>query len=110
MVCQEISLPNHPKSDEEIVQLYQSQITAKTKLIMVCHMVNITGQILPIRKICDMAHQHGVEVMVDGAHCVGHIKVDIEALDCDYYGTSLHKWLSVPLGAGALFVKEETHS
>lgn len=106
MVCKEISLPNHPKSDEEIVQLYQSQITAKTKLIMVCHMVNITGQILPIRKICDMAHQHGVEVMVDGAHCVGHIKVDIEALDCDYYGTSLHKWLSVPLGAGALYVKE----
>ena len=66
-----ISVPNHPKNDEEIVSLYESQITKKTKLIMVCHMINITGQILPIKKICEMAHSHGVEVMVDGAHCVG---------------------------------------
>jgi len=102
-----VSIPNHPESDEEIVALYESQITAKTKLIMVCHMVNITGHILPIRKICDMAHGHGVEVMVDGAHCVGHIAVDIKALDCDYYGSSLHKWLSTPLGAGLLFVKKD---
>ena len=61
-----ISVPNHPKNDEEIVSLYESQITKKTKLIMVCHMINITGQILPIKKICEMAHSHGVEVMVDG--------------------------------------------
>ncbi len=107
MVCKEVSLPNHPASDEEIVTLYESQITPKTKLLMVCHMVNITGQILPIRKICDMAHSYGVEVMVDGAHCVGHIKVDIEALNCDYYGSSLHKWLSVPLGAGILYVAKK---
>ena len=102
-----VSIPNHPESDAEIVSLYESQITPKTKLIMVCHMVNITGHILPIRKICDMAHSHGVEVMVDGAHCVGHIKVDIKAMDCDYYGSSLHKWLSTPLGAGLLFVKKD---
>ena len=102
-----VSVPNHPKSDEEIVNIYEDQITDRTKLIMVCHMVNITGQILPIRKICDMAHSHGVEVMVDGAHCVGHIPVDIKALDCDYYGSSLHKWLSTPLGVGLLFVKKE---
>jgi selenocysteine lyase/cysteine desulfurase len=107
VVCKEVSIPNHPNSDEEIVQLYESQITPKTKLIMVCHMVNITGQILPIRKICDMAHSYGVEVMVDGAHAVGHINVDIKQLDCDYYGSSLHKWLSVPLGSGILFVKEK---
>lgn len=107
IVCKEISLPNHPSSDEELVKLYESQITPRTKLLMVCHMVNITGQILPIRKICDMAHSYGVEVMVDGAHTVGHIKVDITALDCDYYGSSLHKWLSVPLGAGLLYVKEK---
>lgn len=106
MVCKEVSLPNHPASDEDIVKLYESQITPRTKLLMVCHMVNITGQILPIRKICDMAHSHGVEVMVDGAHCVGHIHVDIAELNCDYYGSSLHKWLSTPLGAGLLFVAE----
>ena len=107
IVCKEVSLPNHPKSDEEIVELYESQITPKTKLLMVCHMVNITGQILPIRKICDMAHSHGVEVMVDGAHCVAHIKVDLAELNCDYYGSSLHKWLSTPLGAGMLYVAEK---
>ena len=73
---------------------------------MICHMINITGQILPVKKICDMAHTHGVEVMVDGAHCVGHIKVNIEELNCDYYASSLHKWLSTPLGAGILYVKK----
>lgn len=102
-----VSVPNHPESDEEIVALYKSQITPKTRLIMVCHMINITGHILPIRKICDMAHSHDVEVMVDGAHCVGHIEVDIKEMDCDYYGSSLHKWLSTPLGAGLLFVKQD---
>ncbi len=101
-----ISIPNHPKSDEELVALYEEQITPKTKLIMLCHMINITGQILPVRKICDMAHQYGVEVMVDGAHCIGHFQVDIGSLNCDYYGSSLHKWLSTPLGAGLLYVRK----
>jgi selenocysteine lyase/cysteine desulfurase len=102
-----ISIPNHPVSDEELVALYEGQITPKTKLIMVCHMINITGQILPVRKICDMAHKHGVEVMVDGAHCIGHIQVEIDDLNCDYYASSLHKWLSTPLGAGMLYVARD---
>ncbi len=101
-----VSVPNHPKSDQEIVDLYASAITDKTKLLMVCHMINITGHILPVRKICDMAHSKGVSVMVDGAHAFAHINYSIDDLDCDYYGTSLHKWLSVPLGAGFLYVKK----
>ena len=105
-----ISIPNHPKNDKEIVSLYESQITRKTKLIMVCHMINITGQILPIKKICKMAHNYGVEVMVDGAHCVGHFNFSIDEFNCDYYGSSLHKWLATPLGAGLLYVnKKSTH-
>ena len=105
-----VSVPNHPKNDKEIVSLYESQITSKTKLIMVCHMINITGQILPIKKICEMAHRHGVEVMVDGAHCVGHFDFSIDDFNCDYYGSSLHKWLATPLGAGLLYVnKNKTH-
>ena len=105
-----ISIPNHPKNDEEIVSLYESQITSKTKLMMVCHMINITGQILPIKKICEMAHSYGVEVMVDGAHCVGHFDFSIDDFNCDYYGSSLHKWLATPLGAGLLYVnKNKTH-
>ena len=102
-----ISVPNLPQTDDEIVNLYSAAITDKTKLIMVCHMINITGQILPVRKICDIAHSRGVQVMVDGAHTFGHIKFSIPDLNCDYYGSSLHKWLSVPLGSGLLYVKKE---
>ncbi len=102
-----VSVPNHPKSDEEIVNLYSGAISGKTKLLMIGHMINITGQILPVRKICDMAHSKGVQVMVDGAHAFAHIQFSITDLGCDYYGTSLHKWLSVPLGAGFLYVKKE---
>jgi len=105
-----VSVPNIPKSDEEIVGIYEKAITPKTKLIMICHMINITGQILPVKKICDMAHKHGVEVMVDGAHAVAQIQFKIQELGCDYYGASLHKWLAVPLGVGVLFVKKEHQS
>ena len=106
VVLRKVSVPNHPANDDEIVNLYASAITDKTRLLMVCHMINITGQILPIRKICDMAHQKGVQVMVDGAHAVAHIKFNMPDLNCDYYGASLHKWLSVPLGAGILYVRK----
>lgn len=107
MVNKVISIPLHPKSDEEIVDLYEKQITDKTKLIMVCHMINITGLILPVKKICEMAHRHGVKVLVDGAHAIAHFEFKINDLNCDYYGSSLHKWTSVPLGAGLLYVKKE---
>jgi selenocysteine lyase/cysteine desulfurase len=103
-----ISVPTHPKNDEEIVALYKNAITPKTKVILVSHMINISGQILPIRKICDMAHEHGVQVMVDGAHAFAHIQYRIEDLHCDYYAASLHKWLSVPLGAGLLYVNKSS--
>jgi selenocysteine lyase/cysteine desulfurase len=102
-----LSVPNHPKNDEEIVHLYASAITSKTKVIFVSHMINITGQVLPIRKICDMAHSKGVQVIVDGAHAFAHVKFRIDELDCDYYAAALHKWLSTPLGAGLLYVKKE---
>ena len=107
VVNKRVSVPNHPKNDEEIVDLYASAITDKTRLLMVCHMINITGQVLPIRKICDMAHARGVEVMVDGAHAYSHIDFQMADLDCDYYGASLHKWLSAPLGSGMLYVKKD---
>ncbi|HWY10661.1 MAG TPA: aminotransferase class V-fold PLP-dependent enzyme [Bacteroidia bacterium] len=105
-----ISVPLDPKTDEEIVEVYAKAITPKTKLLMVCHMINITGQILPVRKICDMAHAKGVTVMVDGAHAFAHINFKLPDLNCDYYGCSLHKWLSVPLGAGFLYCKKDTVS
>ena len=107
VVNKTLSLPMHPANDEEIVNFYANAITEKTRLLMVCHIINITGQILPIRKICDMAHSKGVLVMVDGAHAVGHFRFAMPDLHCDFYGSSLHKWLSAPLGAGLLWVKKE---
>jgi selenocysteine lyase/cysteine desulfurase len=102
-----ISVPAHPNNDEEIVQAYADAITPRTKLLMVCHVINITGQVLPVRKICDMAHSKGVQVLVDGAHAFAQLNFKIPDLHCDYYGASLHKWLSVPLGAGLLYVNKE---
>ena len=107
VIINKISIPNHPTSDEEIIDLYTAKITAKTKLILVSHMINITGQILPIRKLCDTVHKMGVEVLVDGAHCVGHFDFNISDLNCDYYGSSLHKWLAAPLGNGLLYIDQK---
>lgn len=107
VVNRRVSLPNHPTDDDELVDLYAAAITPNTRLLMVCHVVNVTGQILPVRKIADMAHARGVEVMVDGSHGFAHIDTDIPALGGDYYGASLHKWLSAPLGSGILWVRRD---
>ena len=71
------------------------------------HMINYVGQILPAKKIAQMAHRHGVEVMLDAAHTFAHIDYKIPDLECDYYGTSLHKWLCAPFGTGMSYVKKE---
>jgi selenocysteine lyase/cysteine desulfurase len=103
-----VSVPMHPKSDDEIFAVYENAITPKTRLLMVCHMVNITGQILPVRKIVDMAHRRGVQVMVDGAHTFGQLDFKIADLGgCEYFGSSLHKWLGAPLGSGILYVRRD---
>jgi len=103
-----ISVPMQPQSDDEIVAAYESAITPKTRLLMVCHMINITGQILPVRRIVEMAHRRGVQVMVDGAHTFAQLDFTIGDLGgCDYYGSSLHKWLGAPLGAGILYVRRD---
>jgi len=107
MVNKVVSLPIDPASDDEIVQLYASAVTARTRLMMVPHVVNITGQILPVRKIVDMAHAKGVDVMVDGAHAFAHFDYKIPDLGCEYYGASLHKWLGSPLGSGILYVRRD---
>lgn len=102
-----IDLPIHPESDEQIVDIYRNAITPKTRVILVTHLNNITGQVLPVRKICDMAHEHNVEVICDGAHSFAHLDFKIPDLHCDYFGASLHKWLCCPMGAGILYVKKD---
>lgn len=106
-VNKEIDLPLHPKSDQEIVDLYEKAITPKTKVILVTHLINLNGHVLPVRKIADMAHSKGVEVISDSAHAFAHVDFKIPDLDCDYLGTSLHKWLGASLGLGMLYVKKD---
>ena len=102
-----VDIPINPTSDDQVVQVYAAALTPKTRLLLIPHIVNITGHILPVRAICDMAHARGVLVLVDGAHAFAHFDFKLSELGCDYYGTSLHKWLSTPLGAGFLFVRKD---
>ena len=102
-----ISLPLVPKSPAEIVRAFEAGITPKTKVILASHVVNITGQIVPIRAICDMARSRGIEVVVDGAHSFAQFPFTRDELGCDYFGTSLHKWLFAPKGTGMLYVRRD---
>lgn len=107
LVYKQISFDFPIENDEAIVSAYENAITPKTKIIHVTHIINWIGQIMPVRKICDMAHRHGLEVICDGAHSFGLLDFAISDLDCDYFGTSLHKFLSAPIGSGMMFIKKE---
>ncbi len=95
------------EEEEEIVAAYEKAITPKTKVLHVTHIINWVGQIMPVKKICQMAHRRGLEVIVDGAHSFGLLDFKIPDLECDYFGTSLHKFLSAPIGSGMLWIKKE---
>ncbi len=107
IVYKQLSFNFPVENDEMIVDTYEKAITAKTKIIHVTHVVNWVGQIMPVRKICDMAHKHGLEVICDGAHSFGLLDFAIPDLRCDYFGTSLHKFLSAPIGSGMLWIKKD---
>ncbi len=103
----EISVPLHPRDDQELVDTYARAITPRTKLLLLSHMINITGQILPVRAITDMAHARGVRVIVDAAHSFAQLDFAVPQLGSDYLGASLHKWLCTPLGAGLLHIRKD---
>jgi selenocysteine lyase/cysteine desulfurase len=92
---------------EQLVDGFRKAITSKTKMILMCHQVNITGQIFPVKPICELAAEHGIEVVVDGAHSFAQFEFDHSDIGCDYFGTSLHKWLFAPIGTGMLYVKRD---
>ena len=97
-----------PTEDEDyLVNQYVNAFSSKTKFVHLTHIINWNGQILPVKKIAQEAHKKGIEVIVDGAHSFAHFDFKIPDLDCDYYATSLHKWLFAPIGAGMLYVKKE---
>jgi len=107
IVYKQISFDFPVENDEQIVKAYEEAITPKTKLLHVTHMINWVGQTMPVAKICDMAHTRGIEVIADGAHSFGLMDFTIPDLHCDYFGTSLHKFLSAPIGTGMMWVKSD---
>lgn len=95
------------ENKDEFVKAYTAQFTERTKIVHITHVINWTGQIMPVKEIANEAHKKGIEVLVDGAHSFMHIGFKIPELDCDYFGTSLHKWLGAPIGSGLLYIKKD---
>lgn len=102
-----VKIPIPPKDTSEITAAFEKGITAKTRVILISHMINITGQITPVRAVCELARSRGIEVIVDGAHSFAQFNFTQKDLGCDYFGTSLHKWLLAPKGTGLLYVNRE---
>jgi len=107
IVLKQISFPVPPPSQADLLARFEKAITPRTKVIHVCHITNLTGQIFPVRDICRMARARGIRTIVDGAHAFAHFPFTLADLECDYYGTSLHKWLLAPVGTGFLYVRRE---
>ncbi len=106
IVLKTISFPVPAISMDDLYNRYEQAVTPNTKLILVCHITNRTGQIFPIKRICDMAHARNIPVIVDGAHAFNHFPFKLSDLNCDYYGVSLHKWTFAPVGTGFLYVRK----
>ena len=107
VVLKQFSIPVPAEDIGEIVALFEENITSKTRMILMCHMINLTGQILPVKEVAQMARKRGIPVVVDGAHTFAHFEFQRSDLDCDYYATSLHKWLFAPHGTGMLYVRRD---
>ena len=107
IIVTRIEVPTPPESMDDIVDLFERALTSKTRFILVSHMINLTGQILPIKRICEMARKRGIEVVVDGAQTFGHLDFKQADIQCDYFGTSLHKYMFAPRGTGMLYVRND---
>ncbi|HEY3245425.1 MAG TPA: aminotransferase class V-fold PLP-dependent enzyme [Phycisphaerae bacterium] len=107
IVVRKVPFDTPVKSRADLVRLFEQNIGPKTRAILVCHITNLTGQIFPIRDICRLGRESGIEVIIDGAHAFAHFPFTRDDLECDYYGTSLHKWLCAPIGTGFLYVRKE---
>jgi isopenicillin-N epimerase len=102
-----IKIPIPPRDLNEIVTAFEKGITSRTRLILMAHQVNITGQITPVKAVCELARARGIETIVDGAHSFAQFDFKQKDLGCDYFGTSLHKWLYAPKGTGLLYIKKD---
>jgi selenocysteine lyase/cysteine desulfurase len=107
IIVKEISFPVPCTSPREIVDAFAAAITPRTRVMEITHITNLTGQILPVKELVAMARAKGVETFVDGAHAFAQFPFTRDELGCDYYGTSLHKWLLAPIGTGFLYVRRD---
>ena len=105
IVLKQVTFPVPPPSQDDLARRIEAAITPRTKVIHVCHITNLTGQIFPIKKISQLGRAKGIDVIVDGAHAYAQFPFKRDDLDCDFYGTSLHKWLTAPIGTGFLYVR-----
>jgi selenocysteine lyase/cysteine desulfurase len=107
IVLKLVRIPVPPKDPSEITAAYEAAFTPRTRVVLVSHMINLTGQITPVRDICELARRRGAETVVDGAHSFAQFSFKRDELGCDYFGTSLHKWLHAPKGTGMLYVRRD---
>ena len=107
MVLRQFDIPTPAEDDDLIVSLFERNITPKTKLILISHMIFMNGNILPVKRVTELGRKRGIPVVVDGAHSFSHAPGTIAELDVDYYASSLHKWLMAPHGTGLLYVRKD---
>ncbi len=107
IVLREISFPVPCTNPQQIVDAFAAAITPRTKVMEITHITNLTGQILPVKELVEMARAKGVQTIVDGAHAFAQFPFTRDELGVDYYGTSLHKWLLAPIGTGMLYVRRD---
>lgn len=107
IVLKPVSFPVPLTDPQLLLRRIEREITPRTKVIELTHITNLTGQVLPVRDVVRLARPRGIQVIVDGAHAFAHFPFTRDELECDYYGTSLHKWLHAPIGAGFLYVRKE---
>lgn len=96
-----------PATADDLVQRFERAITPRTRVLHFCHITNVTGQLFPVRELSRLARRRGILTIVDGAQAVAHFPFQLRDLECDFYGTSLHKWLMAPHGTGFLYVRRE---
>ena len=107
IVLRQFRIPVPAEDPARIVELLENNLTERTRIILLCHMINLTGQILPVKEVVKMSHRYGIPVIVDGAHAFAQLNFKHNDLNCDYYVSSLHKWLFAPHGTGLLYVRKK---
>jgi selenocysteine lyase/cysteine desulfurase len=107
VVVKKITLPKPPQNAAQILNLFNDAITPRTRVIFFSHITTVTGVVLPAKELCALARSKGILSAVDGAHVPGMMPLSLEALGCDMYSASPHKWLQAPKGSGFLYVRDE---